>query len=86
MEAEHRIHTRSTLEQTGATARAHVVSKQVPIVLATNFLNDTCQDASRILSLVDRDLPEGLMANTASHCLDHEPLKLSFGHFIVRKC
>ena len=52
-------HTRSTPEQTGARARAHVVSKQVLIVLATNFL----QDASRIYSSVDRDLPEGLRAN-----------------------
>ena len=39
-------HTRGTPEQTRARARAHVVSKQVLIVLATNFLNVTCQDAS----------------------------------------
>ena len=43
-------HTRSTPEQTGARARSHVVSKQVLIVLATNLLNGTCQDASRIHS------------------------------------
>ena len=61
-------HTRSTPEQTRARARAHVVSKQVLIALATNFVNVTCQDASRIHSSVDRNLPEGLRANTASHC------------------
>ena len=44
----------------GARARAHVVSKQVLIGLATNFLNGTCQDASRICSSMDSDLPEGL--------------------------
>ena len=38
------------------------------------FVNVTCQDASRIHSSVDRDLPEGLRANTASHC--HAPLTL----------
>ena len=61
-------HTRSTPEQSGARARAHVVSKQVLIVLATNVFNVTCQDASRIHSSVDRDLTEGLRANTASQC------------------
>ena len=61
-------HTRSTPEQMGARARAHVVSKQVLIVLATTKFNVTRQDASRIHSSVDRDLPEGLRANTASHC------------------
>ena len=61
-------HTRSTPVQTGARARAHVVSKPVPIVLATNVFNVTCNDASRTHSSVDRDLPEGLRANTASHC------------------
>ena len=61
-------HTRSTPEQTGARARAHVVNKQVLIVLATNFVNVTCQDSSRIDSPVDRNLPEGLRANKASHC------------------
>ena len=35
-------YTRSTPEQTGARARAHVVSKQVLIVLATHVLNVTC--------------------------------------------
>ena len=60
-------HTRSTQEQTRARARAHVVSKQV-IVLAAKFYNVTCQDASRIHSSVDRDLSEGLRANTSSHC------------------
>ena len=44
-------------------ARAHVVSKQVLIVLATNFFNVTCQDVSRIHSSVDRNFPEGLRAN-----------------------
>ena len=53
-------HTRSTPEQTGARARAHVVSKQVLIVLATNFFIVTRQDASRIHSSVGRNLPEGL--------------------------
>ena len=32
------------------------------------FLDVTCQDASRIHSSVDRNLPEGLRANTASQC------------------
>ena len=75
------VHTRSTPEHTGARARAHVVSKQVLIILATNFLNVTCQDASRIHSSVDRDLPEDLRAKTASHCL--ALLKLIFSSFIV---
>ena len=74
-------HTRGTPEQTGARARAHVVSKQALIVLATNFLNVTCQDTSRLHSSVDRDLSEGLRANTASHC--HAPLKLIFSRFIA---
>ena len=72
-------HTRGTPEQTGASARAHVVSKQLLIVLATKFLNVTCQGASRTHSSVDRDLPEGPRANTASHCL--APLKLIFSRF-----
>ena len=61
-------HTRSTLEQTGARAGAHVVSKEVLIVLATNFDKVTCQNVGRIHSSVDRNLPEGLRANTVSHC------------------
>ena len=61
-------YTRSTPEQTGARAIAHVVSKQVLIVLVRNVFNVTCQDASRIYSSVDRNLPEGLRTNTASHC------------------
>ena len=69
-------HTRGTPEQTGARARAHAVSKQVFTVLATNLLNVTCQDAIKTHSSVDRDLPEGLRANTASDC--HVPLKLVF--------
>ena len=48
-------HTRYTPEQTGTRARAHVVSKQVLIVLATNLFNATCQDASRIHSSVARE-------------------------------
>ena len=31
--------------------------------------NVTCQDASKIHSSVDRDLAQGLRAETASHCL-----------------
>ena len=58
-------HTGSTPEQTGARARAHMVSKQV--FMATNVFNATSQDASRIHSSVDRNLPEDLRANTASH-------------------
>ena len=69
-------HNKGNLEQTGGRAGAHVVSKQFSIVLATNFLNVTCQDANRIHSRVDRDLPEFLRANTASYC--HAPIKLSF--------
>ena len=38
------------------------------------FLNRTCQEASRIRSSVDRDFPEGLRAEAASHYL--VPLKL----------
>ena len=49
--------------------------------MATYFLNVTCQDASRIYSSVDMDLPEGVRANTSSHC--NAPLKLIFGRFIV---
>ena len=74
-------HTRGTPKQTEARARAHVVSKQVFIVLATNFLNGTCQDRRRIHSSVDRDLPEGLRADTASLC--HAPLKLIFSRFMA---
>ena len=74
-------HTRIIPEQTGARARAHVVSKQVLIVLAPNFRNVTCQDASRIHSSVDRDLPEGPRAKTASHC--HGSLKLIFSIVIA---
>ena len=73
-------HTRGTLEQTGARARAHVVIKQFLIVLATNFLNITSQDVSRIHSSVDRDLLEGLRPKTASYC--QAPLKLIFSSFI----
>ena len=58
-------HTRSTPERTGARTTAHVVSKQLLIVLAKHFLNVTCQDASRIHSSVDRNLPEGLRDKTA---------------------
>ena len=54
MEADQRTHTRSTPEQTGATARAHVVSKQVLIILVTFCFNVKHQDASRIHSSVDR--------------------------------
>ena len=67
-------HTRSTPKQTGAIARAHVVSKQILIALATNFFNVACRDASRIHSSVDNNLPEGLRAKTASPC--HVPVKL----------
>ena len=52
--------------------------------LATNFLNVTCQDASRIHSSVDRnELTEGLIirANTASQRL--APLQLMLSHFIA---
>ena len=72
-------HTRGTPKQTGARVRAHVVSKQVLIVPATNFLNVTCQD-SKIHCSVDMDLSEGPRAKTASHCL--VPLKLMFTSFI----
>ena len=51
-------HTKGTPELTRARARAHVVSKQVVIALATNFFNATCQGASRIHSSVDEDLAE----------------------------
>ena len=61
-------HARGTPEQTGARARAQVVSKQVLILLATKNFNVTRQDASRIHSSADRDLSEGLRANTAPHC------------------
>ena len=61
-------HTRGTPEQTEAKAGAHVVSKQVLDALATNSLNGTYEDASRIHSSVDRDLPEGLRAKTAAYC------------------
>ena len=53
-------HTRGTPEQTGARATTHVVGKQVLIVLATNCVNGTYQDASRIHGSVDRDLPDSL--------------------------
>ena len=36
--------------------------------LGTNFLSVTCQDASKIHSALDRNLPEGLRANKATHC------------------
>ena len=50
----------------GENTRGH----QVLIVLATNVvLNVTCHDASRIISSGDGNLPEGLRAKTASHCL-----------------
>ena len=72
MEAEQRI--------PGApqSRREQGLEKQVVIVLATHFLNVTCQDASRTLSSVDRDLPEGLSAKTASHCLVLVNVVLSF--------
>ena len=70
-------HTRGTPKQMGSRAGAHVVSKQVLIILATNSLNVTCQDASRIHSSIDEDLPEG----TASHC--QALLKLSLSRFIA---
>ena len=73
-------HNKGALEQTGAWARGHVESKQVLIVLATNFLNGTCQDASRIHSSVDRDLPEGLRAKAASHRI--APMKLMCSIFV----
>ena len=57
-----------TLAITLMWASAHVVSKQVLIVLATNGFNATCQDARRIHSSVDMNLPEGPRASTASHC------------------
>ena len=72
------MYTRGTLQQTGARANACVVSNQVLIVLATNFLNGTCQDGSRIHSSVDMDLPEGIRAKTLSHCVAH---KLVFSSF-----
>ena len=53
------------------------------IRLATNFLNGTCQDVSRIHSSVDRDLPEGLRAKPFSHCLGLALRKLSFSRFIA---
>ena len=61
-------HTRGAPEQTGARAGAHIVSKQVFIILATNDLDATCKDASIIHSSVDWDLPTGLMAHTATYC------------------
>ena len=63
-------HTRGTPEQSGARAGVHVVYKQIPIALACNLLDGTCQDASRIHGSVNRDLPEGLRAETASSWLD----------------
>ena len=61
-------HVSGAPEQTGARAGAHVVSKQVLTVLATNFLNVTRQDRNRTHGSVDRDLPAGLRANSASRC------------------
>ena len=58
-----------------------MVSEQVLIVLATKKFSVTCQDASRIHSSVDRDLPEDLRAKTASHYL--VPLKLILSCFMV---
>ena len=57
-------HTKVTPEQTGARARALVVS----VVLTTKVLTITCQDASSIHSSVDRYLLEGLRAKADSHC------------------
>ena len=71
----------NTPEQMRARARAHMISKQVVIELATNVLNITYQDAIRIHSSVDMDLPEGLRANTASQCL--APLELVLGGVIA---
>ena len=42
--------------------------QRVLIVLATNDLDVTYEDASRIHSSVDWDLPTGLMAHTATYC------------------
>ena len=55
-------HARGTPEQTGVRARAHMVNKQLLIVLATEFLNVVRWDASIIHSAVDRELPQGLRA------------------------
>ena len=74
-------HARGTPEQTGARARAYMVSEQVFSMLGADCLNGTCQDASRIHSSVDTDLPEGLRAKTASPCL--APFKLNFGSFLA---
>ena len=81
MEADQRI--RGTPKQTGARARAHVVLKPVLIVSywLYNFLNVTCQNASRSHSAVDRYLPEGLRAKRATHCL--APLKLTRSSFMA---
>ena len=61
-------HTRVTPEQTRARAGAHMVSKHVFIILATNDLNVKRKDASSIHSSVDWDLPTGLKAHTATYC------------------
>ena len=57
-----------------------MVSKNVLIVLATNSLDGTCEDASRFYSSVDWDLPKGLRAETDAYCL--ALLKLMFGIFL----
>ena len=71
---------REGTETPEAKTRAHTVIIQVLIVLATNSLDGTCEDASRIHSLVDWDLPQGLRAETAAYC--HALLKLMFSGFI----
>ena len=66
MEADQRmpVAPQSTREQ----GLEHKWSAKVLVALATNFLNVTRQDASRIHSSVDKDLSEGLRVKTASHC------------------
>ena len=43
-------HTGGTPEQTGARTGAHVVSKQVDVVLATNSLDGTYEDAAESIA------------------------------------
>ena len=69
-------HTRGTPEQTGARSGAHMFSKQV--VLATNDLDVTCKDASRIHGSV----PPGLMARSATYCSPCAPRAHQLVHFI----
>ena len=44
------------------------LSLSLTLTLSLTLSLSLSQDASRIHSVVDRDLPEGLRANTASHC------------------